>query len=156
MSPADRRARERTIVDTVRDRVIRTQSDLVGALRERGFDVTQATVSRDIRRLGIVKLRDPQGRLRYLPGEAERPAPVARRALATALREFATDLVTGDALLAVRTQSGCANAVAVAIDDAALDGVVATLAGDDTIFVLLADAEERSRVLEELEALAAS
>lgn len=156
MSPADRRARERAIVQTVRGRVIRTQSDLVGALRERGFDVTQATVSRDIRRLGIVKLRDPQGRLRYLPTETERPAPVARRALATALREFATDLVSGNAVLAVRTQSGCANAVAVAIDDAALDGVVATLAGDDTIFVLVRDAEERSRVLEELEALAAS
>lgn len=154
MTPAGRRARERAILEIIGNTPIGTQTELVSALRGQGFSVTQATVSRDIQRLGIVKLRGSNGRPRYTTPDASTAAPIARRVLQTALREFATGMEPGDALLAIRTQSGCANAVAVAIDEAAVDGVVASVAGDDTILLLTRTEEDRTRILEELRPLA--
>ncbi|MFV1987107.1 MAG: arginine repressor [Gemmatimonadota bacterium] len=154
MTPARRRDRERTILEIIREMPIRTQSDLVGALERRGYEVTQATASRDVRRLGLVKVRDADGRSRYTTNGAEASPPVARRILQTTLREFATDMAAGDALLAIRTHSGCANAVAVALDESGMEGVVATLAGDDTILVLTRNARDRDHVLREIEKLA--
>ena len=150
MTTAARKARERAILEILEERPIGTQSALVDALLGRGFAVTQATVSRDVQRLGIVKVR-MNGGARYVQPGVDAPPPVTRRVLETALREFAVRMDTGDSILAIRTQSGCANAVAVAIDEAELQGVVATLAGDDTILVLLRSARERDAVLVELE-----
>lgn len=154
MTPDHRRDRERAILEILDDLTIRTQADLVRALERRGYSVTQATVSRDVRRLGLVKVQGADGRSRYTANGTESQAPGSRRVLRTTLRDFATDIVAGDALLAIRTHSGCANAVGVALDDAGIEGVVATLAGDDTILVLTRDRDDRDRVLEELEALA--
>lgn len=154
MTPDHRRERERAILEILDDLTIRTQADLVRALERRGYSVTQATVSRDVRRLGLLKVRDADGRSRYTANGTESQAPGSRRVLRTTLRDFATDIVAGDALFAIRTHSGCANAVGVALDDAGIEGVVATLAGDDTILVLTRDRDDRDRVLEELEALA--
>lgn len=149
-----RQDRDRAILEIVDARAIRTQAELVDALAERGIEVTQATVSRDIRRLGLVKVQDADGASRYaLPPPGDAPAGAARDALRGALREFATDTAVGGALLAVRTQVGAANAVAVAIDRARLPGVVATLAGDDTILVLTRNEEDRARVLDEIRRL---
>lgn len=154
MSPARRRARERAILRIIDERPIRTQGELVSALGREGFDVTQATVSRDIQRLGIVKLR-ANGGSRYARPGPETPAPVSRRVLEIALREFAVGIDSGDALLSIRTQSGCANAVAVAIDESELGGVVATLAGDDSILVLCRSTVDRTGLMGELKELAA-
>ena len=154
MTPGHRREREREILQLIREMPIRTQSDLVRALKRRGFEVTQATASRDVRRLGLVKVRDADGRSRYTTNGTETTAPVSRRVLQTTLREFATDIAPGDAFFAIRTHSGCANAVAVALDEAGLEGVVATLAGDDTILVLTRNTRDRDGVLREVERLA--
>jgi transcriptional regulator of arginine metabolism len=154
MTPAHRRERERAILEVIGEMPIRTQADLVRALKHRGYDVTQATASRDVGRLGLVKVRDADGRSRYTTNEAEGHAPISRRVLQTTLRDFATEIVRADAIFAIRTYSGCANAVAVALDDAGLEGVVATLAGDDTILVLTRNAADRDNVLGEIEELA--
>jgi len=151
MRGGGRKARERATLDVISQWPIRTQTELVQALQSRGFQVTQATVSRDIQRLGVVK-RGGGGGARYVRPGADAPAPVTQRVLRTALREFAIQVEPGEALLAIRTQSGCANAVAVAIDEAEMDGVVATLAGDDTIFVMLESAPDRARILSKLRA----
>ena len=153
MTPDPRRERERAILDILEDLTIRTQADLVRALKRRGYTVTQATVSRDVRRLGLLKVQDADGRSRYTANGTETAAPGSRRVLGTTLRDFATDIAAGDALFAIRTHSGCANAVGVALDDAGIDGVVATLAGDDTILVLTRGPADRARVLDELHAL---
>ena len=153
MTPARRKARERALLQIIEEWPVRTQVELVRALEHEGFSVTQATVSRDIQRLGIVKLRE-NGGSRYARPDLETPAPVARRVLEIALQEFAVWIDSGDALFAIRTQSGCANAVAVAIDESGVDGVVATLAGDDSILVLCRNREDRSRVVSELRSLA--
>lgn len=148
------RERERVLLEIVDEQPIATQSALVQALERRGFEITQATVSRDIRRLGLVKVRNANGSSRYArAGAAPPPPPASRRVLQSTLREFATDFEVGGGLFAIKTHSGCANAVGNAIDEAEVPGVVATLAGDDTIFVLTRNASDRSRVISELEAL---
>ncbi|WP_419167813.1 arginine repressor [Candidatus Palauibacter sp.] len=153
MRPMPRRARERAILRIIDERPIQTQTELVGALAREGVSTTQATLSRDIQRLGIVKLPGAAGPRYTRPGPESAP-PNARRVLATALSEFALEVGPGDALLAIRTLSGCANAVAVAIDESGIDGVVATVAGDDSIIVLCRDAGTRSRLATELRSLA--
>ena len=154
MTPSGRRAREKIIFNIIQKWPIRTQAELVQALERVGFSVTQATVSRDIQRLGIVKRTTREGGTRYVDSESRTPPPIARRALQTALSEFASRIDTGDVLLSIRTQSGCANAVAVAIDETDIAGIVGTLAGDDTIFVLVQNASYRAAVLEEFKGLA--
>lgn len=150
----NQRERERAVLRIVDGQTIPTQSALVRALGQRGFEVTQATVSRDVRRLGLVKVRAADGSSRYArAGATPPPTPASRRVLQSTLREFATGLEIGGGLFAIKTHSGCANAVANAIDEADVPGVVATLAGDDTIFVLTRSSNSRSRVISELQAL---
>ncbi|MDR5683692.1 MAG: arginine repressor [Armatimonadota bacterium] len=149
-----RERRERAILEIVAGRPVGRQQDLVAALRRRGFDATQATVSRDIKRLGLVKIRDRDGRYRYAaPPSQPRPTPKAQEKLQDAFEEFVTGLDTGEAVLLVKTLSGRANAVAVAIDEAQLPGVAGTVAGDDTIIVVLRTARERGAVMKAFQSL---
>lgn len=134
-----KRKRERAILEIVSAEAIHTQSELVEALARLGIEVTQATVSRDIKRLGLVKVPTAEGGYQYAPPEAVDGAgdgTAARENLRAAFREFVTGLDLAQGMVVIRTHSGCANAVAVAIDEGDVPGVVATLAGDDTIFVL--------------------
>lgn len=158
MSPGTRRERESAILRILSERDIHTQSELVAELDARGFVVTQATVSRDIGRLGIVKLPSPGGAPRYVSpdeelvsrdGSGDRGRPLER--LADAVRDSVLEVASGEALLAVRTPPGLANAVAVTLDRARIPEIVATLAGDDTIFVLSRSAAERRKVRRLLE-----
>lgn len=147
------RERERAILEIVDGQAVATQTELVRALGRRGFEVTQATVSRDVRRLGLVKVRAVDGSSRYARAGEAPPTPASRRVLQSTLREFATEFAVGGGLFAIKTHSGCANAVANALDEAVVRDVVATLAGDDTIFVLTRTPGDRARVIRELQAL---
>ncbi len=115
--------RQRAILDLVRQSPVHTQTQLARALAERGIMATQATVSRDIQELGLV--RTAEG---YAVGG--RPAFVSELVLSMTQVQF---------LAVVRTPSGTANLVARAIDEAEPLGVVGTVAGDDTIVVVLRD-----------------
>jgi len=145
----NRRERERLIREIVADSPIGTQEELVRALAARGIEVTQATVSRDIHRLGLVKVPDAGGRYRYTLPETfeEHAAPDASEALRRAFEEFVLDVDPVRDIVVVNTEMGAANAVAVALDEARIPGVAATLAGDDTIFVLTRCELDRRRVL---------
>jgi transcriptional regulator of arginine metabolism len=140
-------AREHLILDIVRTRTIQTQDDLVAALADRGCVVNQGTVSRDIQRLGLVKVPVATGGHRYVPPADLDPGPPV--ATTIALRDAAAAIVSvgdGAALLVVRTLPGRAGLVALSIDEARLAGVVGTVAGDDTVLVVLADAAARDGV----------
>jgi transcriptional regulator of arginine metabolism len=110
-----------------------TQAELAEALHEEGIEAVQATVSRDIAQLGLVKVRNGNGKLTYaLPGAAD----LRRRdALATALRSWAHSITPTGQLLVIQTPRGFAAALADAIDEADLPEVAGTVAGDNTIFV---------------------
>jgi transcriptional regulator of arginine metabolism len=142
--------RERLILEIVSSQPVHTQQELVQALRQRGLRVTQATVSRDVKRLGLVKVADREGHYRYAPAQEarEQAPPAARAKLLAAFREFVTGVDWGEALVLVKTLSGRANAVAAAIDEARMPEVAGTVAGDDTILVVVRRTEKRGAVLQ--------
>jgi transcriptional regulator of arginine metabolism len=125
--------RQGAILRLVRERELSTQSEVAQALRDEGIATVQTTVSRDIAQLGLVKVRNADGKLVYaLPG-AEDLDRLSQ--LAAALRRWTTGITSTGNLVVVTTPPGHANALARAIDEAALPDVAGTLAGDDTIFV---------------------
>jgi transcriptional regulator of arginine metabolism len=129
--------RQGTILRLVQQQPLSTQADVAEALKANGIDTVQATVSRDISQLGLVKVRNADGRLVYaLPGAAD-----LRRLdeLATALRRYMGKTSTSGSILVVQTPRGFAAALADAIDAAALPEVSGTIAGDNTVFVACAD-----------------
>ncbi len=129
--------RRGAILELVETSHISTQAELAEALHERGIEAVQATVSRDIANLGLVKVRNGNGRLIYAqPGAAD-----LRRLeqLSTALRSWAGTMIPTAGLLVIHTPRGFAAALADAIDEAGLPDVAGTVAGDNTIFVALRD-----------------
>ncbi len=143
--------RHGAILDIIGRRPVSSQKDLVRALGRRGLRVSQATVSRDVRRLGLLKLPLAGGGFRYAP--ADQAAGPVRPDIKRALRTFVTGVVKGEALLVLRTRSGNANALAVVIDQADWPEVAGTLAGDDTVLLVLRSAAARDRVRASLAAL---
>ncbi len=117
--------RHSTIIDVVAARPLKLQSDLVKLLRLNGFNVTQASVSRDLEELGIVKANG----VYQLPAAAFDTSSFGLRSIEPC----------GDNLLVIRCDSGLASAITVRIDAAKIDGIVGTIAGDDTIFIAVAD-----------------
>jgi transcriptional regulator of arginine metabolism len=130
MSKLERQAEILRLVD---ERELSTQAELVRALRDEGVEAVQATVSRDIAQLGLVKVRSGNGRLVYArPGAADLDRIGA---LSAALRRWAVGVEAASGLVVVRTPPGHANALALAFDAAALPDVAGCIAGDDTIFL---------------------
>jgi transcriptional regulator of arginine metabolism len=151
MSPAVV-ARRRAILDLVADRAIGSQEELAGLLRDRGFPVTQATVSRDVAELGLVKA--PRGdHHAYVtpgslasgtaPGLASGTAPAREGPDEARLRRILADypvtIARSGLTLVLVTRPGAASAIAQAIDESRLEDPVGTLAGDNTLLVLFAD-----------------
>ena len=125
--------RQGAILRLVRAQELSTQADLARALSEQGLEAVQATISRDIAQLGLVKVRGPQGRLVYsLPGAADLDR---LSELTSALRRLVVGLEPTGNLVVIRTAPGNANALGRAFDDADLPEVAGCVAGDDTIFV---------------------
>jgi transcriptional regulator of arginine metabolism len=109
----------------------------VAALRREGIRVTQATVSRDIRRLGLVKVHAARGQSRYgLPDAVREPSADAAQHLRSVCTEFATGVESALDLILVKTAPGGAQPVARAIDDMRWPDVAGTVAGDDTLIVI--------------------
>ena len=143
--------RQGTILRLVRQRQLSTQSELAEALRAEGIETVQATVSRDIAQLGLVKVRASDGRLVYaLPGAAD-----LRRLeeLTSALRRWAGSMTPSGSLLVVQTPRGVAVPLADAIDAAGLPQVAGTIAGDNTVFVAAREPHTGRELGEELHAL---
>lgn len=147
-----KRRRQEAILDLVRREPLPSQAAILERLRARGFDVTQPTVSRDIEELGLARVRDAGGQLRYaLPGAA---TPAGRRErLRRLLAEFVVDMRSSGNLVVLRTPPGAANAVAQGLDEAGLEDVIGTVAGDDTILVVAGEGVPGSRVLRRLRSL---
>jgi transcriptional regulator of arginine metabolism len=131
--------RQGQILKLVRSKKITTQEELARELRAMGAETTQVTLSRDIRELGLAKTAD--GYREILPD------PVGRE-LHTVLEEFLLDVRLAQNLLVLKTSSGNANSLAVALDQEDWPEVAGTVAGDDTIFVACWD-EQRAKTVKE-------
>jgi len=148
------RPRERKILEVITAEPIHTQAQLVRALRAAGLRVSQATASRDIKRLGLLKVPTQNGRARYLPpAEAGQIAPDAERRLARAFQEYAVGVDEGSGLVLVKTTTGTANAVAEAIDEVRWPELAGTVAGDNTILVVPRTPRDRIALRRRLESL---
>ena len=140
--------RQGAILRLVREHQLSTQEELAEALRGVGHEAVQATISRDIAQLGLVKVRDHAGRLVYaLPGSADLDR---LSALTSALRRWAISLDASGNLLVIHTPPGHANALARAIDEARLSDVLGTIAGDDTITVIAREGVQGATLEREL------
>ncbi|MGO8686613.1 MAG: arginine repressor [Candidatus Dormibacteria bacterium] len=136
LSPMVKTERQHAILELVRDRKVRTQEEMVTALRRRGLDATQATVSRDIRELGLVRVHDPDG-LRYVAGgDAEEASPASTR-LRAVMREHVRSLEFVEHIGVVHTRPSSAPLVAAVIDSCHFEEVAGTVAGDDTVMVVV-------------------
>lgn len=144
MTKLDRHAAIKQLVQTRR---VASQEQLRELLETRGFDVTQATLSRDVRELRLLKVHDSEGGHYTLPPEAWDQSPVLERLLPAL---FIGAEGTGN-LLVVRTMVGGAQAVAEAIDAEEWPEVLGTLAGDNTVLLILRDADQLRGVQRRLE-----
>jgi transcriptional regulator of arginine metabolism len=140
--------RQGAILRLVQERRLSTQEEVAEALHQEGLEAVQATISRDIAQLGLVKVRDEGGRLVYaLPGAADLDR---LSELTSALRRWAVSLEPSANLLVIRTPPGCANALARVIDEARLPDVLGTIAGDDTITVIARESVQGAAIEREL------
>jgi transcriptional regulator of arginine metabolism len=138
--------RHRAIRDLVASRPIRTQQELAAALRERGFRTTQATMSRDVAELGLVKAAREGTQAYAVPKrllEAETSGEDRLRAL---LHDLPIELRESGLTLVIRTLPGSAHAIAAALDRARWPEVAGSIAGDDTVFVACVDRSALRRV----------
>lgn len=129
-----RSERQRAIVDMLREGPSPTQQEVAARLVEAGYDVTQATVARDLEQVGAVKVKR-EGKLSYsLPEKlGDRNWPVDR--LKRIFAEWVQAVETSGSMVVVRTPPGSAHLVALAVDQAKLPEVVGTIAGDDALFI---------------------
>jgi transcriptional regulator of arginine metabolism len=136
--------RRDAILRLLRASEVRRQSELTQLLRQRGFAVTQSSISRDLRELGVLKASG-----RYLPPPED---SVRAQGNFSVVAQFVRELkLAGPTLVVVRTTIGAAQSVAVAIDKAQWPEAVGTISGDDTIFIATTDALAQRRLLERLQ-----
>ncbi len=142
-------ARQQTIIELAHEGPLPNQQELVKILARRGFAVTQATLSRDINELGLVRTTEgytlPNG---DAPAE---PAPTVSRLV----REFVREVRRAQNLLVIKTTSGSAQPVGLAVDAEGWDEVVGTVAGDDTVLVITPDNKSAKKLQTRLEEMRA-
>ncbi len=140
------------ILDVVEHEAVRSQEQLRQRLAARGFVVTQATLSRDIKELGLLK-RSADGA--YQPSSVEEtPQTTALGTLTKALTEYLINIEPVQQLIVLRTGAGQAQLLGLAIDRSRMPEVVGTLAGDDTILIIARDAKNALAVVKKLRDLA--
>ena len=141
-----RYTRHNVILELIEENDIETQEKLASMLNERVFNVTQATVSRDIKELRLIKILTPSGNYKYAQRK-ELDAPISDR-FARIFRETVTDIKYSGNLIVVKTLSGCANAAAEAIDTTKFEHIVGTLAGDNTFIIIVDEPENLPKLVE--------
>ncbi len=150
--PLAKHERQRLIGSVVTRRRIGSQLELLDALATAGCRVTQATVSRDIRELGLQKTSDALGRPRYvLPREGRRRTE-PREALRRILAEFGRRVTAAQNIVVIHSELGSAPAIARALDRVGHPRIVGTLAGDDTCLVVARNAADARSLARELQA----
>ena len=150
-----KRQRQRALLELVRREPLGSQELIRARLAALGFDATQSTISRDLEELGLVRVRNRGGRLRYAEladgnGSNGNGGPP----LETLLREFALAVEVSGNIVLVKTPPGAANALAQGLDHSSLDGLLGTVAGDDTIIVVAAGGNTGKGLARTLRAMA--
>ncbi len=133
-------SRHTRILEIIGDNVIETQDDLIEKLKESGYAVTQATVSRDIKQLGLIKTATKDGGYKYTVARSDNTGNENK--LKNIMRETVVNAQDAQNIIVVKTFAGMANAAAAALDALAGEAVIGSIAGDDTIFIVVRNAED--------------
>jgi transcriptional regulator of arginine metabolism len=146
--------RQRAIRDLVEQRPIRTQQELAAALRDRGFRTTQATISRDVAELGLIKAGRSGTQAYAIPPRLREADTSGEDRIRTLLRDMPVEIRDAGTMLVLKTLPGSAHPLAAALDRARWPEVVGSIAGDDTVFVATADRPSLRRLRDRLVGLA--
>jgi transcriptional regulator of arginine metabolism len=146
----NRRQRHAAILRILREHPVSTQTELAEALHAAGHDVVQTTVSRDIHELGLIKVRDADGRLVYAPPEAAEAERVD--AITAAFARWALDVEPSGNLVVVLTPHGYASPLAQAIDVARHPRIAGTIAGENTVLLVAREGTTGAKLAEEIRA----
>jgi transcriptional regulator of arginine metabolism len=128
--------RQQMITTMIEQHAVINQPQLVELLAEHGVSATQATVSRDLEDLGAVKVRVPGGEAVYAIPEFAPARLAPEDQLRRVMNEWVADVRSSGPMVVIRTPPGCAHVVASALDRSGFDGLLGTVAGDDTIFCI--------------------
>ncbi|MCI8963821.1 MAG: arginine repressor [Eubacterium sp.] len=150
-----KKQRQEKIMEIIRENEVETQEDLARHLNEAGYSVTQATVSRDIREMSLIKVPGIRVKQRYTvstEGGGGGSSGFGRQYTGV-LQDGVVSMEQAGNLLVVKTVSGMAMAVAAAIDAVELEGIVGSIAGDDTILCAVKTEEQVSSVMKSMQSL---
>lgn len=140
--------RQSKILEIIRNNEICTQEELAERLNAEGFNVTQATVSRDIRELGITKISAGMGRQKY--GVISNDDGLVNEKLKRVFKDGVTSIDFAQNIIVIKTLTGMAMAVAAALDAMENTEIIGTIAGDDTVFCVTKDEEKAVKLIERL------
>ena len=146
-----RLSRQNKILELIEQNEIETQDKLASMLREYGYDVTQATVSRDIKELQLVKKLTSSGKYKYAVSASD-DGPIPPR-LIDIYRSTARSITKSGNIVLLKCVSGCANAAGEALDSMALEHVIGSVAGDNTLLLVIDDPANSDDVVNVLQSL---
>lgn len=140
--------RQAAIIDLISNHEIDTQEELTARLREMGFHSTQATISRDIKELRLIKIASSNGGYKYSIAESEQDSGLVPR-VRNIFRECVIKVDVAQNLVVIKTITGMANAAAFALDTMKISEIVGTIAGDDNVLIILRDNESAENFFEQ-------
>ena len=140
--------RQAAIIDLISNHEIDTQDELTARLREMGFHSTQATISRDIKELRLIKIASSNGGYKYSIAESEQDSGFVPR-VRNIFRECVIKVDVAQNLVVIKTITGMANAAAFALDTMKISEIVGTIAGDDNVLIILRDNESAENFFEQ-------
>ena len=144
--------RQKAVADLIRANALGSQDEVATRLAGLGFEVTQATVSRDLEQLGALKVRR-DGRISYALPDQLSPNGAAPSRLGSVLRDWVRSIDIAATMAVLRTPPGSAHLVGVALDESAIPEIVGTICGDDTIFVAVRDVVSAPSLAQRLQRL---
>ncbi|NLJ79112.1 MAG: arginine repressor [Tissierellia bacterium] len=143
--------RQRIILDLIENVAIETQEELGELLSEKGIEITQATISRDIKELRLVKVLASNGRYRYATIDGQYEGIKER--LVNIFRSSVLNVHKAVGIIVIKTLPGAAQVCASALDNFKMDGIAGTIAGDDTIFIAIGNEEMVEETFRMIQAL---
>lgn len=144
--------RQKAILDLITKNEVKTQEELQEMLKTSGYTITQATISRDIRELGLVKITTASGEYKYSPNAAKEKESISGK-FSSILVQAAHSIDYAKNLVVVKTYTGMGSAAGAAVDSMELPGVVGSLAGDDTLLIITRDDETAERICDSISML---
>lgn len=146
--------RQLKILNLIKNEVISTQEELVKRLKEEGIKVTQATVSRDIKKLGLIKVPDEEGNYKYALANQKSTAE-NKYWLKKMFNNLVADIDFSDNIILLKTVKGTAGGLGEALDNTEWENIIGSVAGDDTLLLIIKPADKTEEIYAELKKLMA-